>query len=214
MMVIGTNWRRIEAELGKEALADHQRPLRRGEQRVAVGLGAIDDLGAEILRGARPVLDHHRLAEFRRQMLGEDARHQIAVGAGRQRHDDADRAGRIGLRGGGVAGAATSLRARCNQGAGAASSSALPFSASRSEQRSTGAAHDMRDGPAEAGPSRIAVSFRTIDAAAGAMTPHSGRASAHHRSDYYARQTPVRRLHHDTARRARRIGRQRPNSLR
>jgi hypothetical protein len=67
---------------------------------VAVGFGAIDGLSAKVLRGARPVLDHHRLAELRRQMLGQDARHQIAVGAGRQRHDDADRTGGIGLRGG------------------------------------------------------------------------------------------------------------------
>jgi hypothetical protein len=31
-------------------------------------------------------------------MLAEDARHQVAVGARRQRHDDADRPARIGLR--------------------------------------------------------------------------------------------------------------------
>jgi len=88
----------IKAELGKEALADHQRSLRRGQERVAVGLGAVDELGAEVLRRARAVLDHHRLAEFRGELLRQDARHQIAVGAGRQRHHDADRAGRIGLR--------------------------------------------------------------------------------------------------------------------
>ena len=52
------------------ARADDQRPLRRGEQRVAVGLRAIDDLGAEVLRRAGAVLDHDRLAEFRREMLG------------------------------------------------------------------------------------------------------------------------------------------------
>ena len=52
----------IEAELGEEVLADHQRPLRGGQERVAVGLGARHHLGAEVLRRARAVLDDHRLA--------------------------------------------------------------------------------------------------------------------------------------------------------
>jgi hypothetical protein len=52
-----------------------------------------DDLGREILRCARAVLDQHRLADPGGQPLGQDARHQIAVGAGRQRHQDANLCG-------------------------------------------------------------------------------------------------------------------------
>src|SRR5437016_1476274 len=81
--------------------ADDERPLRRDEERLAVRLGAEDILGAEVLRRAGAVLDHHGLAELGGEMLAEDARHQIAVRAGRQRHDDADRAGGVDLRGGG-----------------------------------------------------------------------------------------------------------------
>jgi len=53
--------------------------------------------------GSIPKFDHHGLAELGGEMPAEDARHQVAVGARRQRHDDADRAGGVGLRGGGDA---------------------------------------------------------------------------------------------------------------
>ena len=61
--------RRIEGEVRHEARADDERPLRRGEQGVAVGLGAGDIFGAEVLRRAGAVLDHDGLAELR----GRDA---------------------------------------------------------------------------------------------------------------------------------------------
>ena len=86
----------IEAELGEEVLADHQRPLRRGQQRVAVGLRASHHLGAEVLRGAGAMLDDHRLAPLRRQLVGDDPRNGVEVGAGRRRHDDLDRPVRVG----------------------------------------------------------------------------------------------------------------------
>jgi hypothetical protein len=52
------------------------------------------------LHRAGTVLDHDGPAELGGEMLAEDARHQIAVRARRQRHDNADRAGGVGLRGG------------------------------------------------------------------------------------------------------------------
>jgi hypothetical protein len=46
--------------------------------------------GAEVLRRARAVLDDDGLAELLGETLAEHARHQVAVGARRQRDDDAD----------------------------------------------------------------------------------------------------------------------------
>ena len=98
MMVTGTNCDGSNGRFGYKARTDDERPLRRGEQGVAVRLGAGDIFGAEVLRRAGAVLDHDGLAELGGQMLAEDARHQIAVRAGRQRDDDADGLARIGLR--------------------------------------------------------------------------------------------------------------------
>src|SRR5690242_16651325 len=52
-----------------------------------------------MLAAARPVLDHHWLAEAHLELLADDARQEVGGPARRQRHDDLDRPGRkIGLR--------------------------------------------------------------------------------------------------------------------
>ena len=60
-------------------------------QRVAVGLRARHVLDGEDAKGARLVLDHHRLAENRPHMLADDAHHDVGGAAGPERHDDLDR---------------------------------------------------------------------------------------------------------------------------
>ena len=56
------------------------RPCRRGRPPRAEGAG-----------GARPVLDHDRLAELFLQRLRDDAADNVGAAAGSERHDDADR---------------------------------------------------------------------------------------------------------------------------
>ena len=60
-------------------------------ERVAVLVGAGDRLVAEGAGGARPVLDHDRLAELFLQRLRDDAADDVGAAAGSERHDDADR---------------------------------------------------------------------------------------------------------------------------
>ena len=73
------------------------------QQCVAIGLRFSDEIGADDGAAARAILDDDRLAEERRQRLGERARHEVEAATGRLRHDDAQRFRRIGLcrRGGG-----------------------------------------------------------------------------------------------------------------
>ena len=75
--------------------------VRHQEQRVAVGRGPRDRLGAQDRAGARTVLDHERLLEGLRQILAELAGKNVGRAAGRERHDDLHRPRRIGLRRGG-----------------------------------------------------------------------------------------------------------------
>src|SRR5262245_1677344 len=66
------------------------------QQRVAVGIGGRHRLGAEAAGGAGAVLDHDRLPEREREVLGEDARAHIDRTAGRKGDDELDRS-RIGI---------------------------------------------------------------------------------------------------------------------
>jgi len=92
--------RRIEIELLVEGdIAGDRRELRR-EQRVAVGFGAIDRLGADIAAGAAAVLDHERLAQMLLEAGGENSRHGIDAAAGGHADDDFHRS--IGIVGGRV----------------------------------------------------------------------------------------------------------------
>ena len=69
-----------------------------GEQRVAVGRGAHDRLGADVAARAGTVLDHERLAELLRERLRDDPHKDVDRAAGRKADDDAHRPVRPGLR--------------------------------------------------------------------------------------------------------------------
>ena len=69
---------------------------RRGEeQRIAVGVGLGDVVGADGAGGAGPVLDIDALAERRRHLVGDQAADEIGRSPGREGDHDADRPGRI-----------------------------------------------------------------------------------------------------------------------
>jgi len=70
------------------------------EQRVAVGRRRRDGLRADERAAARAVLDDERLAELRRQALGDEAPDHVVAAAGRARHDDVHCAARVFLRAG------------------------------------------------------------------------------------------------------------------
>src|SRR5215203_430836 len=83
----------IVTKPGIEALVDGERRWRSRQERVAVRLGTGDDLCTDILRGAWPVLDHHRLTPFGGELIGDNAWEAIGGGARRDRDDDAHRSG-------------------------------------------------------------------------------------------------------------------------
>ena len=68
------------------------------KQRVAVGGSARDRLQREIAAGARPVVDHHRLAEPLRHRLTDQPRDDVGRAAGGNEHHQGHRPRRIGLR--------------------------------------------------------------------------------------------------------------------
>src|SRR5262249_30554179 len=80
-----------------EVLTDDKWTLRRGKQRVAVGIRLGDNLGAEVLRGTGPVLDNHGVRPFERELVGDNARQNVGRGTRRERHDDFDRSAGIDL---------------------------------------------------------------------------------------------------------------------
>jgi len=66
---------------------------------VSVGIGLRHVFGAEVVAGARPVLDEHLLAPHRRELVGKYARDGIRRTSGGDRHDDAHGFARVaGLR--------------------------------------------------------------------------------------------------------------------
>jgi hypothetical protein len=71
---------------------------RRGEQRVAVRLGAKHELRAQIAAGTGAALDDELLAEARRELLRSRAREEVGGAARREGNDDAHRLRRIRLR--------------------------------------------------------------------------------------------------------------------
>jgi len=91
---------RVEIELLVERdVAGDRRGLGR-EQRVAVGLGGIDRLGADIAAPAASVLDHEGLAELLLKLCGNDAGYGIDSAPRRCAHDDPH--GVIGIVRGGI----------------------------------------------------------------------------------------------------------------
>ena len=57
------------------------------QQRVSIGVGLGDGSAAGGAAGARPVVDHDRLAEAVRQLLTDDAAEEIGRSTRRERHD-------------------------------------------------------------------------------------------------------------------------------
>ncbi len=84
---------RLVGELPIERLVDRKRPGRAHQQRVAVGLGMIGGIGADIAAGAGLVLHHHRLAPLGRQLVAEDARQHVIGAAAGEGDDETDGTG-------------------------------------------------------------------------------------------------------------------------
>src|SRR6267143_1595895 len=106
----GHRWRHDQQELDARHLANRGEVGERVEGRlaqvrvdrkdvvggeqpsVAVGGALCDQIGADILAAAGPVLDHHRLGPDVLQPGGDRARDGVGRAPGRKRHDDPDRA--------------------------------------------------------------------------------------------------------------------------
>ncbi|MNL09214.1 hypothetical protein D3C87_1299660 [compost metagenome] len=88
---------RVVVDLAVQAGRDAQRRGRE-QQRVAVGRSLGDVLRRDHGAGAGLVLHQHGLAQALVQPLGEQARHDVGRAAGRERHDERDGLGRVGLR--------------------------------------------------------------------------------------------------------------------
>ncbi len=88
----------IVAELGIEERVHHQGAVDGEQKRVAVGLGLGDRLRADDGVGARPVVDDDLLAEVLAHLLADQAAEHVGRTARRERHDQGDRAGGVGLR--------------------------------------------------------------------------------------------------------------------
>ena len=88
----------IVFEVRRQHRSCDMRAHRRGKQRIAVGCGSRDARAADRATGAADVLDDDGLAQDLRHLVGDDARHDVAGAAGRERHDHRDRPGGIVLR--------------------------------------------------------------------------------------------------------------------
>jgi len=86
---------RIERQLAVEEGIEVERAAAGGQQRVAVRRGARDRGGGDVAVGAGPVLDHDGLTEPSRQFLADRAGDGVDRAAGRDRHHDVNRLGRI-----------------------------------------------------------------------------------------------------------------------
>ena len=63
---------------------------RAHHESVAIGLGLGDVVGGDVAAGAGLVLDDELLAEFLRQLGGDDPRQNVGGAAGREGHDEFD----------------------------------------------------------------------------------------------------------------------------
>src|SRR5205814_1555528 len=68
------------------------------DQRVSVGIGPRDLFHGDVAAAAGLVLDHELLAQALAHLGGEGARDDRGAAARRERYDQADRLGRVGLR--------------------------------------------------------------------------------------------------------------------
>jgi hypothetical protein len=88
----------LEAALRVHEVHDRLAADRPDEQRVAVGRALRRRVRADHRAGAGLVLDDDRLPEPRRELLPERARDDVDPAARRERHDEAQRLRRVGLR--------------------------------------------------------------------------------------------------------------------
>ncbi|MNC84826.1 hypothetical protein D3C83_03940 [compost metagenome] len=72
---------RVVGQVVLQGAVDHERK-RGAEQRVAVGNGLRDDVGADDAGRGRAVVDHHRLVEALGDARAEQARRDVAAAAG------------------------------------------------------------------------------------------------------------------------------------
>ena len=80
---------RVVRQLCEQRRVDRERVERHQQQRVAVGRGLGDELGADHLARADAVLHHHRLLPCRGQLLAHHARRDVDRPARRRPHDHA-----------------------------------------------------------------------------------------------------------------------------
>ncbi len=80
---------RVVLQIGIEARIDRQDADVTEQQRVAVRRGARDRGRADGAAGAWPVVDDHRPAEDRRDLICDRPRQDVGQAAGRERHDEA-----------------------------------------------------------------------------------------------------------------------------
>ena len=85
---------RVVGHRGKEADVDGVGAEAARDQRVAVGRGLGDRVGADVAPGAGAVLDQHRLSPALGHACADEARIEVGDAARRERHHDLD-----GLRG-------------------------------------------------------------------------------------------------------------------
>ena len=88
---------RIEGHFGEEARVDRERSRRAHQDRVTVGRGLGDDVGADIAARAGPVVDHHLLREAHGESLRDRARDDVGAAARGKGHDEADRLRGVGI---------------------------------------------------------------------------------------------------------------------
>ena len=81
---------RVDSHLRKEVLVRRHVAHRGHEERVAVGIGARRDLGADRAACAGTVLDHHRLAPEVGETRRKKTRHDVGAAARREGDDDPD----------------------------------------------------------------------------------------------------------------------------
>src|SRR5262249_11207430 len=96
-----SDWRDMADEIVFELVVEGSIapvPCANNEQRVAVGRGTHDRLGADIAAATRPVVDNKLLAEALRQRLTYQAREDVARTRRSEGHDQMHWPRRIGLR--------------------------------------------------------------------------------------------------------------------
>ncbi len=89
---------RVDRHLGVEVRIDREQAVGAERERVAVGARLGGQLGRDVAVRAGPVVDHHRLAEPRRQRLPDHAGDHVGGAAGREADHQPDGPRRIGLR--------------------------------------------------------------------------------------------------------------------